>query len=407
MNVPVVVLNLGHTALGIARNLAPLGIPVTVVHHSSEFAIGRGSRCMHIVTGPDAGEAGAALLRYLLDLADELGGRPLLFATRDLDVHFISTFRDRLSERYVMTQPEASVLDSIVEKPALLATAESLGVPVPRTLILHADNLERAREFHFPVIVKPTVVHEHRAGGRWERTGRAKAHVFGDFDELEQRLPALLDAGNQWFLQEFVPGPVHRLRIFAGYVGRDGSLLGHIFARKVLQIPEHSGLGIVVDSAEGRQDLRDWTLAILREVGYWGMFEAEYKLDDDGVPRLIEINTRHWDQHRLATACGVNLSAIAYRELTDAARPSPAEPGNERIRWVDDAALIRWRVAGLAKGRWERLPVPDENPGPRLFPSVRDPGDPWPAVRAYAAGIRDVFWNGMRALSKRMFGNAS
>ena len=48
-----------------------------------------------------------------------------------------------------------------------------------------------------------------------------------------------------------------------------------------------------------------------------GLSQVEFKRDPrDGSFRLMEVNPRLWQWHGLASACGVDLPVIAYRDLT-------------------------------------------------------------------------------------------
>jgi len=76
--------------------------------------------------------------------------------------------------------------------------------------------------------------------------------------------------------------------------------------------------------------------------------EIEYKIGEhDGQPYLIEINPRHWDQHGLGTAVGVNLSEAAYR-LAVGLPVRAMKQRDEHVRWVADVDFALHLVRGLA-----------------------------------------------------------
>jgi len=82
------------------------------------------------------------------------------------------------------------------------------------------------------------------------------------------------------------------------------------------------------------------TLRLLKEIGYSGVAEVEYKWDaGDGQYKLIEINPRPWDQHRLGKACGADLMHFAYCE--HAGLPTPEfkrRPSTQK--WVAEDTFI-------------------------------------------------------------------
>jgi predicted ATP-grasp superfamily ATP-dependent carboligase len=81
-------------------------------------------------------------------------------------------------------------------------------------------------------------------------------------------------------------------------------------------------------------EIVDAALSLLREFGYFGLSQVEFKRDArDGRFRLMEINPRLWQWHGLAGACGVDLPRIAYSDLTGATPPEAAMDGFGK-RWA-------------------------------------------------------------------------
>jgi hypothetical protein len=79
-------------------------------------------------------------------------------------------------------------------------------------------------------------------------------------------------------------------------------------------------VSIALSDAEGAVDsLR----RLFEDVGYTGLFDAEYKSDErDGLYKLLEVNTRAWWQIGLWPGCGVAVCRLAYRD----ALGEPVEP---------------------------------------------------------------------------------
>jgi D-aspartate ligase len=75
-------------------------------------------------------------------------------------------------------------------------------------------------------------------------------------------------------------------------------------------------------------------LRLLRQLGVHGISQVEFKLDPrSGEFKLIEVNPRLWQWHGLAAACGVDLTHIAYLDLTGN-RPAPARMTREGLKWA-------------------------------------------------------------------------
>ena len=53
---------------------------------------------------------------------------------------------------------------------------------------------------------------------------------------------------------------------------------------------------------------------LLKRIGYYGCSELEFKYDiRDGKYKFMELNSRLWKWHSLATACNVNLVYMQYQ----------------------------------------------------------------------------------------------
>lgn len=398
--IPVVIMNLGHSALGAARALERLAPPILVTDSRTQ-AYGMRSRRFEVVHTVDPRDDASRYLEQLIGLAKRLGGPAVLFPTRDLDVVFINDHRAQLSPHYLIAQPEAHIVERIIDKHGLTMAAEQTGVATPRTVRLVNDPSQDfgiPEAMHYPAIIKAVHAHETRLDGRWQRAGGKKGFVVGDRQSAIREAARLLELGIDWYMQEFIPGPVENLLICGGYIGRSGALLGAYTARKILQIPEDAGLGSIVETLD-RPDLVEATQKVLGAVGYSGLFEAEYKTDEQGTPRLIEINPRHWDQHELGTACGVNLSELAYLDVTGNT-PQAVVSRYQPAQWVDDTVFVYL----LSTGRFGRLfSIYRERflgkPGMRALYSMADSQDKVVALDAYLevfGGTLSGLWGKLR-----------
>ena len=75
-------------------------------------------------------------------------------------------------------------------------------------------------------------------------------------------------------------------------------------------------------------------LRLLAALGHTGLSQVEFKRDArDGVLKLMEVNPRLWQWHGLAAACGVDVTRIAYEDLTGE-RPAPTSMNGRRRRWA-------------------------------------------------------------------------
>lgn len=345
---PAVVLNLFYSGLGIARDLANRG--VRVIGLSAHRGIyGNLSRYCDVRFSPNSQDEPERLADFLLQSGPELQGA-VVFPTRDADVIFLDTFRQPLQRWYRLAIPPHHCLGNTMDKSLLVRAAAKAGVPVPRTLTVQsAAELARVPdEVGFPCVVKPVSSVHWRKGGNWDLVGGKKGFRVRNSQELCAGYRRVSAAHPQVLVQEWIAGPVDQISILGGYVGDNAELLAYFTARKIVQAPEDCGTGCVVESVD-IPELLEPTLRLFQTLNYTGMAEVEYKRDlISGELKLIEINTRHWDQHQLGRASGINLSWVAYSHLIGRDIGRLRCP-IQRRKWVAEDAFLFYAVAGLLR----------------------------------------------------------
>jgi predicted ATP-grasp superfamily ATP-dependent carboligase len=409
--IPVVVLNMHYSGLGIARSLAPHGIPVFGLSSTRGFPGNRSRYCTY-VPSPDSLLEPAALREFLLQFADRCGDRPILLPTRDHDIEFLLRHRDALEQKFRIPLAPTHVVEAAMNKDACFEVAARCGIALPRTFTVRDSAALRDLEgrLTFPVIVKPLYAREWRRPGVWERVGQQKAAMIADFGSLTRFYAGIEEVAPVANVQEYVPGGDEQLLVFGSYCRPGGLVRAYFTGRKLLQDPPLKGTGLVV---EGRpiDTIVDQSRALLRALEFSGISEVEFKVHaDTGVPYLIEVNPRHWDQHHLGTACGVNLSLELYRDLAEPRRlsspqhdepPPRQDPGP--VRWIAEHDLFHHVLQAVLRrdGSWR--PALASARGRRTY-SVFDRHDLGPGLRQLrntAGELRRMAANRLRATTTR------
>jgi len=383
-DVPVIILNLFYTGVGIARDLAGSGLRVVGLSaHPNIY--GNFTRFCEVRQAPNSQEKPEALQEFLLEATGELRGA-VIFPTRDLDVLFLDRHRDKLEPHYRLAIPPRECLMQVLDKHALVNVARKAGVAVPRTLALHSEHeLSRvAEEVGFPCVVKPISSYHWRESNNWDMVGGRKAFLVTSQEELTREYEQVRWANPEILVQEWIPGNTESISVLGGYVGENSQPLASFTARKIVQSPDDFGTGCVIRSEE-IPELLEPTLRLWQALNYQGMAEVEYKRDSrTGKFLLIEMNTRHWDQHGLGRASGINLSLTAYKHLTGQ-NVTPMRTTTKRATWIAEDSFLFYCLRGfyrreLRLGRlWRQLPRP------RIY-GIFSWSDPWPFVR-YMFGV--------------------
>jgi predicted ATP-grasp superfamily ATP-dependent carboligase len=377
--VPVIILNLFYTGVGIARDLAGRGMQVVGLSaHPNIY--GNFTRFCEVRAAPNSHEQPEALKEFLLQAAEELRGA-VIFPTRDLDVLFLDRHRDQLEPHYRLAIPPRRSLLKVLNKYALVQAAQEGGVAVPRTFALRSqEELTRvAEDAGFPCVVKPVSSYHWRETNNWERVGGRKAFLVETLQELKQEYERVCKAHPEILVQEWIPGNTENIAVLGAYVGEDSRPLACFTARKIVQSPDDFGTGCVVRSEE-IPELLEPSMRLWRILGYRGMAEIEYKRDSrTGKFLLIEMNTRHWDQHRLGGASGINLSLTAYRHLSGQ-QVEPMHTVTKCATWIAEDSLLFYSLRAIYRGELRLGRLRQQLSSPRIY-GIFSWGDPWPFVR--------------------------
>src|SRR5271166_1799032 len=378
-NPPVLILNLFHSGLAIARDLA--GRDVRVIGLSADRSIyGNFTRFCEVRFVPNSQEQPERLAEVLLGLTSELSGS-VIFPTRDADVLFLDRYREELSEHYRLAIPPHDCLLRVMDKHALASIAEKSGTPVPRTArVSCATELRRVEmEVGFPCVLKPVYAVSWRSGEGWIKVGARKAILVDNQQQLEREYRVVSSVDPDVLIQRWIPGSAEQIVVCGGYVSRGGEPLAYFTARKLVQSPDDFGTGCLVESRE-IPEIVQLTRHLWQSLRYEGMAEVEYKQDkDSGKYYLIEINTRHWDWHGLGRASGINLTWTAYCDLTGRAQGSTQQP-IVRAKWMAEGALLIYLLKALYHRRIGLADVWRKLSGRRIY-SVFAWNDPIPWLR--------------------------
>ena len=235
------------------------------------------------------------------------------------------------------------------------------GVPTPATVVLSDDaSLEEAAgRLSFPLAVKPQtrVGMQHWTRGRVVRNPRELAEAAAWFRcEVRYREALLEDAPDAAFpiAQEFIRRPGHEVYHIAGYLAASGSsaVKAH---RKLLQVPLRFGSGVLFETAPVNEVAAAGLLRLLAQIGYHGMFEAEF-LEQNGEPLLIDLNVRPYNGMSLELAQGLDLMSLAWLEASGQCEQLEAELAAARaaplreVVWADQAVLASLMAGQLLSG---------------------------------------------------------
>jgi predicted ATP-grasp superfamily ATP-dependent carboligase len=402
-----VVMNVFYTGLGIARSLGERGVRVIGLT-AQRRVYGNFTRHAKTVFAPDSRSEPDALLTFLTQLGRELGGKSVLFPTRDDDVLFLNRFRKELEPYFSLVIPGESALSASLNKWETFLAAKRAKVATPGAWMIEGlDDLERAAaEIRYPCVLKPLSAHHWRQGGNWELVGARKAIGIASEEELRAEYHAIARADSRALVQEMVPGGDDCLLIAACYMNRESRWVAGFNTQKILQIPEGFGTGCIVQCVD-RSELFAPTIRLLQSIGYSGIAEVEYKWDAAaGEYMLIEINSRPWDQHRLGHACGVELMYFAYCEHAGLPMPAPVKPALGH-KWIAEDTFVTAAIRSFGNGKPGLGTLLRLARGKRTY-AIWSVSDPFPSIIYWMTRfLPDLIVSSVRALWSAIAGEPS
>ena len=353
---PVVVLYRGEAAaLGSARTLGRLGVPVYLVaprgslrsQPSRNSGVERSKYWRERFFYDDASPA--ALLTFLLEVAQHLGGKPILITHADSAAIFIEQHADALAERYVFSRGPAPIKERLSNKWGMSVLAREHGIPTPHTAFpkTKTEVLDFLRSASMPIVMKTAVssLSSHVA---------KKAILHTPEEVLAKWESDAAQGSPNLILQEYIPGDATSVWMCNAYFTNDSRCLAVFTGRKLRQVND-TGVASLAICAKN-DDVADTTRRFMKAVGYTGPVGIGYRYDArDGKYKLLDVNVRVSLVFRLfASPNGADVVRVCYLDLTGQSVPdSTLEEGRKWMLEDDIPSAYRSMKEGkLRLGRW-------------------------------------------------------
>jgi predicted ATP-grasp superfamily ATP-dependent carboligase len=231
----------------------------------------------------------------------------------------LSDARDRFDGVAKLAIPDLEALATACDKHRTVELARSLGVPVPRTLLVRtADEARRAAAgLGSPVIVKPRFSRRYRDHASVESFSVSYAE---DSEEAARRVAAL-EGRCDVLLQAHCAGVGHGVELLL-FEGRPLAAFQHMRLR---ELPIHGGASAYRTSVPLDPELYGHATRLLAALRWTGLAMVEFKVGAQG-PWLMEINGRVWGSLPLAVHSGVDFPAQLADLMMHGPPPGQPEP---------------------------------------------------------------------------------
>jgi len=330
-----------RSVLAACRGLAAAGYRVSTVA-DGRFAVGHWSRFSEeriTLAGPEADPAG-----YVERLSRVLqqGEYDMVMPGNDLSLLLISEQRDLIEPYACLGLLSHETVLRVLDKPLLSGQAAAVGLPPPRSATCSSDEeaLVAAREFAFPLIIKPV------RSATWTngRIQHVKCQVVEDVTRLKA---AIALVGAPLTLQEYIPGPTI---VSCAAVRVDGQLRGLTLARYARTYPLERGSAALATTIAPPPQLIQQIEELLGLIGWCGIFELELLELGENRFGAIDFNPRFFGWMALAVGAGANLPALWCDHVLGRHTVSP-DGARARIHYRWEDADFRNALVELGRGR--------------------------------------------------------
>jgi D-aspartate ligase len=334
-----IILDAADGGLAFARALVRRSVPVTVIAIPANRWVTRARRVDgRLATTTDE----------WVDALNELGsqGQGVLIPASDRAVEFISKQRDLLPPALHSFESPTSAHLKLMDKGSLYSLAEAAGVraPVVQLLRSRAEIDAVAARAVYPSLLKPVLSHVYR-----ELFGDRRNILVHDPDELRAAAGPALDAGLEWLVTEFVPGPETNLEGAVMVRLSDGSFTLGYTRRKLRQHPPYFGAGSVLETVAA-PEVTAITRRLLEAAGFVGVCSLEAKRHEEtGEHVLMENNVRIPQNIGLGEAAGVEAAWRIYATLAGIPLP-PQRPQRDGVRVIVPSLEARAAVTYVRQG---------------------------------------------------------
>jgi predicted ATP-grasp superfamily ATP-dependent carboligase len=294
------------------------------------------------------------LADWALGMAREHDVRAILASQEPTILTLADRYDDLAAAGLVMTFPPPQILATAFDKRLTLDAARSAQVPIPATMIpTSVGEIEHAAsEIGYPVVLKAPRSYERRGGsivrlrGPWYASTAAELHAILDGLPEDHPMP---------IVQRFVAGVGIGLSLL---LDRDGVVRAEFAHRRLRDIDPRGSASVVRMGIPIDPVLRQMSLRLLRQMGWWGVAMVEFKMNErTGELTLMEVNGRFWGSLQLAVDSGVDFPRLLLEVAEGARIGSPVPVAGRRLRWwLGDLASTLRVLKGPPRGFPGRFP---------------------------------------------------
>ncbi len=348
---PAIVFGGGINGLGITRNLGRAGVDVyCVVDGADPVVFSRHCRKHFLI--PNLTQRKNQIESLLKELSKKITSRPVIFATDDIGTLILSDLKSEMKDDYYFVMPDRKVAEKLVMKAKFYESLNQNDVPHPKVFVPKGIGELKilSKDLEYPIFIRPSV------SQNFSTLFRKKGFVANSDRELLKYFTIASEHKIDVMLQEIIPGPDINIYGISGLFDRQSKPLAFFAYQRLKAWRPVFGNNSLIESVSlvKLSPLKETISRYLENLGYYGIMEAEFKLDPrDNRFKLLEINARSWWQNSFPTKCGLNIIFKAYIEAIGE-QTEYSEAYSCGLRWINLLHYIGSSVLDkeIAKTEW-------------------------------------------------------
>jgi predicted ATP-grasp superfamily ATP-dependent carboligase len=359
-----------RAGLSIARSLGKAGYSVSIAARDGSAS---GLRTRYAIRRSVLPDPELDLAAYAAALVSALREQPAdaAIAVIDSSVEVLHRYRDEIGRLTAPALGSKAAVDIALSKERTLEVAQTLGLPIPRSLAVSTTSELNAAvaEIGTPCVVKPIT--------SWRSLGNGGERVspvyVADADAGRRVGASLMRPDAPVLVQELAEGRRETIKLFRDH--------GQTLARLAMTVdrawPPLGGSSVMRRTMSLPDDTLAFAERLLAEIELDGYAEVEFRRDERNRPLLMEINPRLSQSVELASRAGVDFPRMQLEWARGGVIPKPPAPVvGLRVGWLaGDLRLLVGSVAGSPP------------PRPRLGKTIRSIASDYVVHRARLEGF--------------------
>ena len=224
----------------------------------------------------------------------------MIIPVRDDTTLLIAKHAQDLSHITNLYIAEYDAIRLLQDKAETIKIAHQCGVPHPRTYFPEETDLhEILAHLRTPFLIR----------ARISSGSRGIAFVREGQDFLEQYESVKRDFGEP-MIQEYVQKKSYCTACVL--LDQNSDEVASFAYERVKEYPLSGGPTVVGISCKNDEVIR-YATSLLKRIGWRGVAEVEFIIDQQGIPKLLEVNPRFWMPLNLAIQSGVDFPYLLYQ----------------------------------------------------------------------------------------------